>query len=92
MKYRVVHLLVNMGYHYQWLIIHKYFHHRFLIGVGFDDWKFCVQNSICFVILDSRNYNQEGYGEFGFQVAISKKPERIIITAPGSFYFRGKLK
>ncbi|CAF0948012.1 unnamed protein product [Adineta steineri] len=37
----------------------------------------------------SRNYNQEGYGEFGFQVALSKKPERIIITAPGSFYFRG---
>ncbi|CAF2584154.1 unnamed protein product [Rotaria sp. Silwood2] len=37
----------------------------------------------------SRNYNQEGYGEFGFQVALSEKPERIIITAPGSFYFRG---
>ncbi|CAF1171757.1 unnamed protein product [Adineta ricciae] len=37
----------------------------------------------------SRNYNQEGYGEFGFQVALSRKPERIIITAPGSFYFRG---
>ncbi len=43
-----------------------------------------------FAVLDSRNYNQEGYGEFGFQVALSKKPERIIITAPGSFYFRGK--
>ncbi|CAF0808563.1 unnamed protein product [Adineta steineri] len=37
----------------------------------------------------SRNYNQEGYGEFGFQVALSKRPERIIISAPGSFYFRG---
>ncbi|CAF1962458.1 unnamed protein product [Rotaria magnacalcarata] len=37
----------------------------------------------------SRNYNQEGYGEFGFQVALSKRPERILITAPGSFYFRG---
>ncbi|CAF0811798.1 unnamed protein product [Rotaria sp. Silwood1] len=37
----------------------------------------------------SRNYNQEGYSEFGFQVALSKRPERIIITAPGSFYFRG---
>ncbi|CAF1902329.1 unnamed protein product [Rotaria magnacalcarata] len=37
----------------------------------------------------SRNYNQEGYGEFGFQVALSKKPARIIVTAPGSFYFRG---
>ncbi|CAF4404720.1 unnamed protein product, partial [Adineta steineri] len=35
------------------------------------------------------NYNQEGYGEFGFQVALSKRPERIIISAPGSFYFRG---
>ncbi len=45
-----------------------------------------------FIILDSRNYNQEGYGEFGFQVALSKRPGRIIITAPGSFYFRGKLK
>jgi hypothetical protein len=45
-----------------------------------------------FIILDSRNYNQEGYGEFGFQVALSKRPERLIITAPGSFYFRGKLK
>jgi hypothetical protein len=42
------------------------------------------------IYLDSRNYNQEGYGEFGFQVALSEKPERIIITSPGSFYFRGK--
>jgi len=42
--------------------------------------------------LDSRNYNQEGYGEFGFQVALSQKPERIIITSPGSFYFRGREK
>ncbi len=42
--------------------------------------------------LDSRNYNQEGYGEFGFQVGLSEKPERIIITSPGSFYFRGREK
>jgi hypothetical protein len=42
--------------------------------------------------LDSRNYNQEGYGEFGFQVALSQKPERILVTSPGSFYFRGKTK
>jgi hypothetical protein len=40
--------------------------------------------------LDSRNYNQEGYGEFGFQVALSERPEQILITSPGSFYFRGK--
>ncbi|CAF1211795.1 unnamed protein product [Adineta ricciae] len=39
----------------------------------------------------SRNYNQEGYGLFGFQVILSKKPERIIISAPGSFYFRGEV-
>jgi hypothetical protein len=43
-----------------------------------------------YIRIDSRNYNQEGYGEFGFQVALSEKPERIIITSPGSFYFRGR--
>ena len=42
------------------------------------------------MFLDSRNYNQEGYGEFGFQVALSERPEQMIITSPGSFYFRGK--
>lgn len=40
--------------------------------------------------LDSRNYNQEGYGEFGFQVALSQRPPRFLISSPGSFYFRGK--
>ncbi|CAF1299687.1 unnamed protein product [Didymodactylos carnosus] len=40
---------------------------------------------------DLRDFHKEGYGLFGFQVAISKKPERIIITAPGSFYFRGQV-
>lgn len=40
--------------------------------------------------IDSRNYNQEGYGEFGFQMTMSTRPARIIVTAPGSFYFRGK--
>jgi len=43
-----------------------------------------------YILIDSRNYNQEGYGEFGFQVALTQNPERIIITSPGSFYFRGK--
>jgi len=53
----------------------------FVFVLKFTIWK----------ILDSRNYNQEGYGEFGFQITLSQRPERIIITAPGSFYFRGNL-
>jgi len=53
---------------------------------------FSLENHSNKILLDSRNYNQEGYGEFGFQVALSQQPERIIITSPGSFYFRGKVK
>ena len=87
MKYQVVHLSVNMVQRHRWLIILKYFLHHFSIGVCIFHKKLIITFD---TLLDSRNYNQEGYGEFGFQVALSEKPERIIITSPGSFYFRGK--
>lgn len=70
------------------MTIHKYSHHHFSIGVCSDRRKgIDFDENEC---LDSRNYNQEGYGEFGFQVALSERPEQILLTSPGSFYFRGK--
>ena len=93
MKFQVAQLLGNMNDHYQWRIVHRFILHRFSIGVRDNhDWTFELWIDRIVIFLDSRNYNQEGYGLFGFQVILSKKPERIIISAPGSFYFRGKIK
>ena len=88
MKYQAVHWLVNMVYHYPWLIIHRFFLHHSSIGVRIVVFVMFIEMTKI-SCLDSRNYNQEGYGEFGFQMTLSERPARILITAPGSFYFRG---
>ncbi|CAF1283642.1 unnamed protein product [Didymodactylos carnosus] len=55
---------------------------------GKNMWSSITANSTRIYSPDLRDFHKEGYGLFGFQVALSKKPERIVITAPGSYYFR----
>lgn len=90
MKYRVVRWSVDSVHRRQWWKTLKSFRLRSSIGVSSSSFPFTSSTlTISISSLDSRNYNQEGYGEFGFQVALTERPERVVISSPGSFYFRG---
>ncbi|KAL7673550.1 hypothetical protein ACOME3_008406 [Neoechinorhynchus agilis] len=38
-----------------------------------------------------QNFNKEGFGLFGFSIALSHNQNNLIVGVPGSYYFRGQI-